>query len=376
MFLIPQQSQRMAPKRPTERQCMRDWLIDKLESGEFRGLRWRDRKEKIFSIKWFHGSRHGYSEKESAVFEAWAVHTGRRDNSDARRWKANFRCAIKSLKAIQELDSSITKGQNAVRIFRFLDTPAPRRRANNQNSRSTDSGHSSGPLDKSPTNSHADSGIFDESDETNDASTSCADGDIVTNETNAAVTEPFVTGNNGWPTDPVTIATHASPSPVAHTSYNAVSTNAAFTSASICNDKYNAEYHTAGHDVGDFDVTGSYVSTALPMFEEICPGITKIDVSERRSKAVTSFPIYEYGKDHIIRRHLCGFKVELGCAAPLATTAIPVSSSHSQPDVSSSMETVGGYDKSSDDDESQSSQAPEADIDLTYVANEIIIYHS
>ncbi|KAH3728835.1 hypothetical protein DPMN_054797 [Dreissena polymorpha] len=106
--------------------------------------------------------------------------TGRRDGSDARRWKANFQCALKSLKTIQELDRSVTRGQNACRIFRFLDTPAHRRRANNQTPRSTDSGHSSRPIDKSPTNSHADSRILAVSDETDYVSTFCGDGDNVT----------------------------------------------------------------------------------------------------------------------------------------------------------------------------------------------------
>ncbi|KAH3728834.1 hypothetical protein DPMN_054796 [Dreissena polymorpha] len=51
-FFVPQLCQRMAPKQPTERQCMRDWLMEKLESQEFRGLRWR------------------------YEFEAWAAHSG------------------------------------------------------------------------------------------------------------------------------------------------------------------------------------------------------------------------------------------------------------------------------------------------------------
>lgn len=76
--------------------------------------------------------------------------------------------------------------------------------------------------------------------------------------------------------DPVTIATRASPCPMSLASYHALSTNAVFPAASIGNDQNQADYHPTGHDVRVIDVTGSYVSTTLPMFEEICPGITKI----------------------------------------------------------------------------------------------------
>lgn len=43
-----------------------------------------------------------------------------RHKRDPKRWKANFRCAIKSLKEVKELTSeSATKGQNAYRVFQI-----------------------------------------------------------------------------------------------------------------------------------------------------------------------------------------------------------------------------------------------------------------
>lgn len=62
--------------RPVERQGMKDWLIERLDGGQTYGLEWVDKSDGKFRIKWLHGSRQGWSTKETAVFEAWAKHTG------------------------------------------------------------------------------------------------------------------------------------------------------------------------------------------------------------------------------------------------------------------------------------------------------------
>lgn len=47
---------------------------------------------------------------------------GRYNEGDPKRWKANFRCALNSLKDVQEVkDLSISKGQNAFRVYRMLE---------------------------------------------------------------------------------------------------------------------------------------------------------------------------------------------------------------------------------------------------------------
>ncbi|XP_052816541.1 interferon regulatory factor 1-like isoform X3 [Mya arenaria] len=162
--------------RPTDRPRMRDWLMEKLDGCHLPGMEWVDRKQKVFRIKWCHGSRHGYCYNDSLVFEAWAKHTGRydEDNKEPKRWKANFRCAIKSLNDIQEMNNSVTKGQNAFRVFQILEASMPKKRA------ATSSVVRSRPakqrisetadVDVSPSTSHADSGICDD-DEVSDAET-------------------------------------------------------------------------------------------------------------------------------------------------------------------------------------------------------------
>ena len=41
---------------------------------------------------------------------------------DEKRWKANFRCALNSLKTVKPVSKTL-KGQNAFREYRFLDLP-------------------------------------------------------------------------------------------------------------------------------------------------------------------------------------------------------------------------------------------------------------
>ena len=67
----------MRPVRPIERQRMRPWLENLLNSKSVEGLRWTNKEEKIFEIPWRHGSRHGYSpQKDADLFARWAIHTG------------------------------------------------------------------------------------------------------------------------------------------------------------------------------------------------------------------------------------------------------------------------------------------------------------
>lgn len=102
---------------------MRDWLLDHLDSEELPGLTWVDRQSGIFKIRWRHGSRHGWSKKDIDVFEQWAKHTGRHyygNERDEKRWKANFRCALNSLKTVKPVSKTL-KGQNAFREYRIMD---------------------------------------------------------------------------------------------------------------------------------------------------------------------------------------------------------------------------------------------------------------
>ncbi|KAK1791684.1 hypothetical protein P4O66_013171, partial [Electrophorus voltai] len=113
-------------KMPVDRQRMRPWLEEQINSGKIKGLHWVDEKDKIFQIPWMHAARHGWDlDKDAPLFMNWAIHTGKYhpgvDKPDPKTWKANFRCAMNSLPDIEEVkDKSMKRGCNAFRMYRML----------------------------------------------------------------------------------------------------------------------------------------------------------------------------------------------------------------------------------------------------------------
>ena len=114
------------PIRPIERQKMRPWLVNLLLNEDVPSMQWENKKAGTFKIAWRHAARQGWNPSDDAdLFERWARHTGKfidGDEPDPKRWKANFRCALNSLPDVEELkDKSVRKGNNAYKIYRFLD---------------------------------------------------------------------------------------------------------------------------------------------------------------------------------------------------------------------------------------------------------------
>ncbi|XP_053317925.1 interferon regulatory factor 1 isoform X2 [Spea bombifrons] len=114
---------------PVTRLRMRPWLEKQIESNEFPGLSWVNKEEMIFQIPWKHAARQGWDiNKDACLFRSWAIHTGKykegEKETDAKTWKANFRCAMNSLPDIKEVkDRSICKGSSAVRVYKMLPVP-------------------------------------------------------------------------------------------------------------------------------------------------------------------------------------------------------------------------------------------------------------
>ncbi|XP_060782574.1 interferon regulatory factor 2a isoform X2 [Neoarius graeffei] len=111
---------------PIDRQRMRPWLEEQINSGKIQGLIWVNKEEKVFQIPWIHAARHGWElAKDAPLFMNWAIHTGKYhpgvDKPDPKTWKANFRCAMNSLADIEEVkDKSMKSGSNAFRMYRIL----------------------------------------------------------------------------------------------------------------------------------------------------------------------------------------------------------------------------------------------------------------
>lgn len=113
----------VAKMRASRRMLMKEWLFRLLEEGSVPGITWENRSQAVFKVDWKHGSRHGYSlERDAIVFKKWAEHTGKFQGAkcpDPKRWKANFRCALNSLKDIEKLSGTVKCGPAAYRLFRF-----------------------------------------------------------------------------------------------------------------------------------------------------------------------------------------------------------------------------------------------------------------
>ena len=107
---------------------LRDWLVQKINEGQY-GLRWEGNPiDRIFRVPWKHGSRHGWSVEDAALFQAWATYTGKykegRDDPDPRKWKTNFRCALNALPDIKEIrGKSCPRGKDAFKIYRMRPFP-------------------------------------------------------------------------------------------------------------------------------------------------------------------------------------------------------------------------------------------------------------
>ncbi|CAL8399097.1 unnamed protein product [Boreogadus saida] len=119
---------------PVARMKMRPWLENMIESNKVPGLSWVDKDQKMFAITWKHAARHGWQvEKDASLFKHWAIHTGKFkegvDESDPKKWKANFRCAMNSLPDVEQVKGkNVNKGQQAVRVYKMVAVTATKDR--------------------------------------------------------------------------------------------------------------------------------------------------------------------------------------------------------------------------------------------------------
>eukprot|EP00794_Sanderia_malayensis_P018724 gene18724-20613_t len=106
------------------RQRLRPWLIDQINSGTYIGLKWIDQDQMIFQISWKHFGKPGVDEERDAkIFREWARHTGKfkdGDPPDPSTWKTRFRCALYKLQDIEEINSmNMLDGDEPYRVYRF-----------------------------------------------------------------------------------------------------------------------------------------------------------------------------------------------------------------------------------------------------------------
>ncbi|XP_067052788.1 uncharacterized protein [Acropora muricata] len=107
-----------------ERQRLRPWLEDKINSGKVPGLCWRDREKKEFRVSWKHAGKPDFNyEKDAMLFKLWAEHTGKYhdgESPDPSTWKTRFRCALHKMPDVVEVRVPHSLDEkDPYRVFRF-----------------------------------------------------------------------------------------------------------------------------------------------------------------------------------------------------------------------------------------------------------------
>ena len=100
---------------------MKNWIIDQVNSRQFPGLEWVNKEQNKFKVPWRHAKKKGYNrDRDAALFKEWAIFTGKfAKHSDPTIWKINFRCALNSLKDIEECKEEHTETYKVYKILPF-----------------------------------------------------------------------------------------------------------------------------------------------------------------------------------------------------------------------------------------------------------------
>ena len=115
-----------ASKMSAERQRLRPWLEDKINSGKVPGLSWRNKELKEFRVSWKHAGKPDFVvEKDAMLFKLWAEHTGKYrpgESADPSTWKTRFRCALHKMPDVEEVRVAHSLDEKEpYRVFRFKD---------------------------------------------------------------------------------------------------------------------------------------------------------------------------------------------------------------------------------------------------------------
>ncbi|XP_021410865.2 interferon regulatory factor 7 [Lonchura striata] len=113
-----------APEKEGEAQRLRfgQWLLDAINSGSYRGLRWMDADHTTFRVPWKHNARKDITSTDLEVFKAWAKVSGRYEegSEDPAKWKTNFRCALSSTHLFKLEQDHSKRGDDPHKVFSIV----------------------------------------------------------------------------------------------------------------------------------------------------------------------------------------------------------------------------------------------------------------
>ncbi|GAB1298902.1 Interferon regulatory factor 9 [Apodemus speciosus] len=86
---------------------LRNWIVDKVESGQFPGVCWDDAAKTMFRIPWKHAGKQDFREdQDAAIFKAWALFKEKSKGGDIGNpavWKTRLRCALNKSSEFEEV---------------------------------------------------------------------------------------------------------------------------------------------------------------------------------------------------------------------------------------------------------------------------------
>ncbi|XP_037993101.1 interferon regulatory factor 7 isoform X2 [Motacilla alba alba] len=113
-----------APEKEGDGQKLRfgQWLLNAINSGSYRGLRWIDSAHTIFRVPWKHNARKDITSSDVEVFKAWAKVSGRYEegSEDPAKWKTNFRCALSSTHLFKLEQDHSKRGYDPHKVFSIV----------------------------------------------------------------------------------------------------------------------------------------------------------------------------------------------------------------------------------------------------------------
>ncbi|XP_059330028.1 interferon regulatory factor 7 isoform X5 [Ammospiza nelsoni] len=113
-----------AQEKEGEAQKLRfgQWLLNAINSGCYRGLRWIDSAHTIFRVPWKHNARKDITSSDLEVFKGWAKVSGRYEegSEDPAKWKTNFRCALSSTHLFKLEQDHSKRGDDPHKVFSIV----------------------------------------------------------------------------------------------------------------------------------------------------------------------------------------------------------------------------------------------------------------
>lgn len=110
------------PLSKPKRKGFCEWLKDTIDSEEVRGLHWLNKEKTEVRVPWKRVDKPGFVMDDAKLFKLYAKHTKKYregDSEDPSTWKTRFRCALRKMTEIEEIDRCL-EGAEPYRRFRFV----------------------------------------------------------------------------------------------------------------------------------------------------------------------------------------------------------------------------------------------------------------